>query len=109
MQKLKEGDLRGGALFTQAVNLEPVAEGPKAVLPGDLLLKLLDARILELDDGAAPGADKMVVVVLPGGRFVPGLAVAEIARLGDAALGEKPKGAVDRGVADAGVLFTQLR
>jgi len=51
-------------------------------------LQLLDLLVLELDDAAAAGADEVVVVVPVGGGFVAGLAVAELSRRGQAALGE---------------------
>ena len=76
----------------------------EAVLLRDLDLEALDLVIAELDDVTAVDADEVVVVVAVVGRLVARGAVAEAARLGQAAIDEELQGPVDGGLADVGVL-----
>src|SRR4051812_17604549 len=67
------------------------------------ILQLLDALVLELDDVAARGADQVIVVVPVERGLVARLPALEVARAGEAGVGEDLHGAVDGGGADAGV------
>src|SRR6187200_642901 len=82
-----------GGLRAQAVELVPVAEHGEVAEPrGDLLLQALDLVVLELEDQPALHADQVIVVI--SDDLVPGLAVAELALDGDAAVDEQLERAV---------------
>src|SRR5256885_9315451 len=63
------------ARLAQAVQLELVTGDEEAVLAGDEVLQLLDAFVLELDDGVAARADEMIVGMAAQGGLVARLAV----------------------------------
>lgn len=74
---------------------------------GNLILQCLDPLVYKLEDGAAAGADEVVVVAtVELGEFVAGLAVHEVAALGESAVNEQLERAVDGGLAYLGVYFT---
>ena len=75
----------------------------EAVGFGDTLLKVLDFSIDEFDDGAAAGADEVVVVLVGVGAhpLVAGVAVAKLAHLGKSAQRQQLHGSVDGGLAYA--------
>src|ERR671935_3144182 len=77
--------LAGGA---QPVQLELVVRDGKAVLLGYPVLQLLDLLVLELRDGAAGGADQVVMVVPVEGRLVARLPALEVPRRGEPRVGE---------------------
>jgi len=84
-----------------------VALDAESVLAGHRFLQRLDLRVFEFDDSPANGAYQVIVVLLPGTRFVAGLAVAKVPGLGDATLGKQLEGTMHRGVADVRVLLAQ--
>src|SRR5216684_2339933 len=94
------------AVLAEAVQLQLVPRHLEAVVAGDHVLQLLDALVLELDDLVAAGADQVVVVMPADGGLVARLPVVEVARAGQARVGEDLHGPVDRGRAD--VLVARL-
>src|SRR5262249_51301176 len=97
------------ARLAEAVQLHLVRGDLEPVLARHLVLQRLDAVVLELDDGAAPGADQVVVVVPADRRLVARLPVAEVARVGEPALVEQLHRPVHRGHRDPGILLAHLR
>lgn len=70
-----------------------------------LFLELLDVDVFKFDDFLALGADQMVMVVDVVGQLVPGVPVAELPLLRQAALAEKVERPIDRRQSDRGVLL----
>ena len=99
------------ACRTQAVNLHLVTSDEKAVPRRDLFLQSFDGLVLELDDGAAGGADQVVVVFAGQYVFVSGLTVMKQDLPGQSRLGKKLQSAIDRGVTYAGMagLYLQVQ
>lgn len=95
----------GGA---ETVQLKLMGGDDEVVGRGHIVLQLLDGLVLELDDGAAPGTDQVVVVLTFGHVLVAGLTVAELHLPGDARFREQLEGAVDRGVTNVRVLCPEL-
>src|SRR5258708_4134113 len=91
------------ALRARPVELVLVHPQAEAVLARDLVLQLLDARLLELGNLATLHADEVVVVSRVVGQLVARQAVTEAPLVGDAALREQLEGTVDRRVPDARV------
>src|SRR5690606_10816115 len=81
----------------QAVELHLVRGDLEAVGARDAVLERLDAVVLELDDLPAGGADEVIVVIAPHRGLVARLAIAEVARVGEAAVVQQLHGPVDRG------------
>src|SRR5712692_799618 len=94
------------AVLAEAVQLQLVPRHLEAVVAGDHVLQLLDALVLELDDPVAAGADQVIVVMAADGGLVPRLPVLEVARAGEACVGEDLHGAVHGRRAD--VLVARL-
>jgi len=92
------------ALLARPVQLQLVSLDDEAVRGGDFVLELLDGLVLELGDGAAAGADQMIMVLPFVYVLIPGLAVAELDLPCNPRFGKQLQGPVDRGVADARVL-----
>ncbi len=74
----------------------------KAVFAGDLILQEFDLVVAELHDGAAAGADEVVVVLFFAG-LVQRMAVSKPMGRRQPAFGEEFHGSVYRGQADLGV------
>jgi hypothetical protein len=81
----------------------------KAVLFGDLILKLFDTRILEFDDLTAPDADQMIMMLVMIAGFVTCLTITKMSLFGNPALGEKFQAAVNRRITNPGVLLAQAK
>src|SRR5262249_34376583 len=96
------------ARLAEAVQLHLVRGDLESVLARHLVLERLDAVVLELDDGAAAGADEVVVVVPPDRRLVAGLPVAEVPRVGEPALVQKLHRPGHRGKRDPMILLAHL-
>src|SRR5262249_48640600 len=86
-----------------AVELVLVRAEIEPVLPRHLVLQALDAGLLELGDAVALDADQVVVVTVTVSELVARDAVAEMALVGDAALGEQFERAIHGGVTDLGI------
>jgi hypothetical protein len=71
---------------------------------GDFSLKILDGIVMEFRNGAAAGADQMVVVLPFSYVFVAGLTVAELDFPGYPRFGKELQGSIDRGIADVRML-----
>lgn len=78
-------------------------EGGKPLRLGEPLLEPFDFGVAHLDERAAPGADQMVMMIVPDLLFIAGLLVPDFDLLGDARLTEEVKVPVDRGEADLGI------
>lgn len=78
------------------------------MLSGHLLLQLLDAGLLELDDIGALDAYQVVVVRGVVCKLVAGEPVTEAPLVRDPALGKELERTVDRGVPDARVTGANL-
>jgi hypothetical protein len=89
--------------FAQSIQLQLMALHLEAVLPRHILLKRLDALILELQYGAALCTDEMIVVRAGARMFVTGKPVLEPPLLGKPRFGQEFERPVHRGKADAGV------
>src|SRR5262249_41724316 len=100
-----DGSLAG---LAESVELHLVGGDLEAVLPRDLVLERLDPVVLELDDGAAAGADEVVVVVPAQRRLVAGLPIAEVPRVGQTALVQQLHRPVDGGDRHPRVLLADL-
>ena len=85
--------LPGGTLLatlgTDAVELYLMGLHLESEMLGDFLLQSFYRLVLELLDGATPGADQVVMVLSFGKVFVPGLTVTEVDFPGNARFSEK--------------------
>jgi hypothetical protein len=81
----------------------------KTVLPGDFLLKLFYARVLEFDDLPTADADQVIVMLIQVTGFIACLAISEMALLGDAAFSKQLQGPVNGGITDPGVFTAQAQ
>jgi len=81
----------------------------KPVLPGDFLLKLFYARVLEFDDLPTAGADQVIVMFIQVTGFIARLAIAEMTLLSDAALSKQLQGPVNGGITDPGIFPAQTQ
>lgn len=102
---LLKGTVRLGAIGTKSIELQFVAVDGKAMRLCHLFLELLDIHVFKFDDLLALGADQVVVMVDIVGQFIPGVPVAELPLLRQAAFAEEIQGAVDRRQPDRGVLL----
>ena len=82
-----------------------MAAQQEVVFAGQLVLDLLDARIIDLNDFAAGDADHMVVVTVRRRQLVTGDAVAEMDLRGEPGFAKQLERPVDRGLADARILL----
>src|SRR5215467_1288557 len=74
-------------LRAQSIQLVAVPHHLKAAQPArDVVLQLLEIVVVKLDDESALLADHVVVMLGLTGHFVAGLAVAKLARRGQAAV-----------------------
>ena len=78
------------------------------MLPGQFLLQLLDAGIIDLDDLAAGLADDMVMVAVGSGHLVAGDAVTEVDLRRHAGITQELECPVDGGLADARVQLLDM-
>jgi len=83
--------------------------GGKPVLPGDFLLKLFYARVLEFDDLATAGADQVIVMLIQVTGFIACLAISEMTLLSDAALSKQLQGPVNGCITDPGIFPRKRR
>ena len=81
----------------------------KTVLPGDFLLKLFYARVLEFDDLPTADADQVIVMFIQVTGFIARLAIAEMTLLSDAALSKQLQGPVNGGITDPGIFPAQAQ
>src|SRR6266542_5121061 len=80
-----------------APHLVAVIQQDEAVTLADLVLKLLDARLVEFHDAAALLADQVIVMVSRAQPFVPVARLSDPQLPDDARVGQKLERAVDRG------------
>ena len=79
----------------------------KPILCGDFLLESFDFAILKLHNGAATGADQMIVMTFVRDVVVLRLGT-EVSSLGNASLAKQVQSAIDGGEAKMGVLLREL-
>jgi hypothetical protein len=75
----------------------------ETVTGSDLVLKVLDERLLEFLDGAATDANEMIVMGVAVGELVPCEPIAKLLFVRDSAFGEHLHRPIDGCVADASV------
>ena len=95
------------AARTEAVQFQSVSLDDKAILRCDLLLEPLDLAILELHNGTATCADKMVVMPFVGDVVVLRLGT-EVSGLSNAGFAKQVQRAVDGGETKMGIFLREL-
>lgn len=90
-----KGTVRLGTIGTKSIKLQFVAVDGKTMGLCHLFLELLDIHIFKFDDPLALGADQVVVMIDIVGQFIPGVPIAELPLLRQAAFAEEIKGPVD--------------
>ncbi len=91
------------AIGANTVELMPVGYQPESLRPRNVLLKLLDGLVAELEDLAALKANQVVMVRLP--HFKPRHPITEMAFARHAGLHEQPQRPMHRGKAYSLVLL----
>ena len=96
-------------LGAKAVQLQFVCLDQESVTGGNLDLELFNVFVFELGNGAAAGADQVVMVLSFRHMLVAGLTVTELDFPGNARLGEELESTVYRRIADTRVLCPELQ
>ena len=94
-------------LSAESVQLHLMRHEPEPVLLRHRFLQFFDRPVFKFLDGAAGGADKMVVMML-GTLLEEGLPFSKMPLKGKTCIDQHHQGSVDGGVADGWILRTGL-
>lgn len=95
------------AARAEAIELEAVGLDGESIAGGDFLLQFFDFAVFKLDDLAATGANKVIVVALVRDVVVLGLRT-EVPGLGESRVAKKIQCPVDGGQSEMRISFGEL-